>query len=183
MAKNEPQFAHHCHACRFLGRYDTPQRNGEPIPVDLYSCPTGALGDCVIARYGNEAGEYVTMPAKWGEAHLGHKQGEPPGVEAALVEACRRHHQAQLHALGAPQMVALTRGQASELYNFLVHAVDEAGFAFLGGESGVVARYLSDGGDASVLLEAEAALLGEDWPGPRVLPPLVADAMEYGQEE
>ena len=46
-------FEHDCQNCKPLGEYEG---------FDLYYCPEQILGGSVLARYGNEAHEYASMP-------------------------------------------------------------------------------------------------------------------------
>lgn len=66
----EPKYAHNCEKCRFLG-----QTIGGQKIHDLYVCDT--LGPdrspTLIARYGDEGGEYLSVDANYAHAN-GHAE-------------------------------------------------------------------------------------------------------------
>lgn len=50
----QPRFEHNCEVCRFLGQHTL-----DNTTYDLYYCPRDGLPDNLIARFGDEAAQFM----------------------------------------------------------------------------------------------------------------------------
>lgn len=77
----KPRFPHDCSECRFLGTVDggDPYRGSQFMRFDLYYCASTDDGS-LLARYGDEGGEYLSSP----RALLERESGAHPALRWAL---------------------------------------------------------------------------------------------------